>query len=425
LTDSESSQSQATAPSTKQLPKGLQVWEGSSVFVEQGRHWSSALIWLSASLFGGVVIWSFVARLDQTISVRGRLEPSGSVQNIESPSNGVVREVFVKEGQQVQAGSALMSVEAKGLSSRRQALEQTIRLLNLHAEALKAIISSNGVPARMGPMPLLPAVSDPALAEKLITARNQTQQIRSQLEQLDTRIASREESLSLQKRIASDMRPVFEGGGLARNAYLTQLNQVQELTAEVATLKGELSRVIGSATAQLSEVNRQQINLQSELVGIKEAISYRTIKAPVAGVIFDAKVGPYSVVNTSQVLLKIVPENRLQAKVEIPNSDIGFVRVGMPATVAVDSFPSGEFGYIQGELSRLGSDALPPDPANGQFRFPAVIVLKEQGVMSGSQKLNLQSGMGVTANIKLRSRPAISILTDIFTRQVEGVKRFR
>ena len=120
-----------------------------------------------------------------------------------------------------------------------------------------------------------------------------------------------------------------------------------------------------------------------------------------------------------------MPENRLQAKVEIPNSDIGFVRVGMPATVAVDSFPSGEFGYIQGELSRLGSDALAPDPANGQFRFPAVIVLKEQGVSSGSQKLNLQSGMGVTANIKLRSRPAISILTDIFTRQAEGLKRFR
>jgi len=33
--------------------------------------------------------------------------------------------------------------------------------------------------------------------------------------------------------------------------------------------------------------------------------------------------------------------------------------------------------------------------------------------------------MGVTANIKLRSRPAISIVTDIFTKQMEGVKRFR
>jgi HlyD family secretion protein len=393
--------------------------------VEQGRHWSSALIWLSASLFGGVVIWAFAARLDQTISVRGRVEPSGSVQEIESPSNGVVRQVFVHDGQQVKVGTPLLTVEAKGLASRRQALEQTIRLLNLQAASLQTIIASNGDPSRIGSLPRLPLVNDPELAQKLITSRNQTQQIRSQLEQLDTRISSRQESLRLQKRIAADIKPVYESGGLARNAYLTQLNQLQELNAEIATLKGELSRVIGAATAQLSDVNRQQINLQSELVGIKEAIGYRTIKAPVSGVIFDAKIRPYSVVNSDQVLLKIVPENRLQAKVEIPNTDVGFLRVGMPATVAVDSFPSGEFGYLQGRLSRLGSDALPPDQSNGQYRFPAVITLKQQIVESGSQQLNLQSGMGVTANIKLRSRPAISIVTDIFTKQMEGVKRFR
>ena len=414
-----------TDTKSKNLPSGLQVWEGSSAFVEQGRHWSSALIWLSAALFGGVVVWSFTARLDQTITVRGRLQPSGNVQEIDSPSSGVVRQVFVKEGDVVRAGAPLMTVEALGLVSRRKALQETIRLLTLQAESLQSIIASEGDPRRLGPMPALPLITDPELASMLMTARNQTVQLRTQLEQLDTRLRSRQESLRLQKRIAADIRPLYEGGGMARNTYLTQLNQLQEITADVATLKGELGKVVGSANAQLNDVNKQQINLRSELVAINEAISNRTIHAPVGGVVFDTKVAPLSVVNTSQPLLKIVPENRLQADVQIPNSDIGFVKVGMPATVAVDSFPSGEFGYIQGELSRLGSDALPPDQANAQYRFPAVITLKQQRVEAGVQKLNLQSGMGVTANIKLRSRPAISILTDIFTRQLEGVKRFR
>jgi len=414
-----------TESQQNQTRQNFEVWEGSSVFVEQGRHWSSALIWLSASLFGGVLIWAFTARLDQTISVRGRLEPSGSVQAIESPSNGVVKKVFVKEGQAVKAGQSLLTVEALGLTSRRNALEQSIRLLNLQAESLQTIIASRGDLKRAQPLPSLPLVSDPSLLAKLTAARNQTQQLQSQLDQLATRIRSRQESLRLQQRIAADMKPLYEGGGLARNNYLSQLNQIQELNAEIATLRGEQSRVIGTATSQLNDVNRQQINLQSELVGIKEAIGNRTIQAPISGVVFDAKVSPFSVVNTSQVLLKIVPENQLQAQVQIPNSDVGFVKVGMPATVAVDSFPSGEFGYIQGELSRLGSDALPPDQTNAQYRFPAVISLKQQRVEAGKQILNLQSGMGVTANIKLRSRPAISILTDIFTRQVEGIKRFR
>ena len=80
------------------LPPNIKNWEGSSAYVEQGRHWSSALIWLCAVLFGGSLMWAFLAEIDQTVSVRGRLEPSGSVREVETPSAGVVSKVFVKDG---------------------------------------------------------------------------------------------------------------------------------------------------------------------------------------------------------------------------------------------------------------------------------------------------------------------------------------
>ena len=120
-----------------------------------------------------------------------------------------------------------------------------------------------------------------------------------------------------------------------------------------------------------------------------------------------------------------MPADRLQARVEISNVDIGFIKEGLPVNVSVDSFPSGEFGYIKGKLIKLGSDALPPDQRSPQYRFPATIFLEEQSVLAGDQQLNLQSGMGVSANIKLRSRPVISIISDLFTKQMDGVKRFR
>ena len=56
-------------------------------------------------------------------------------------------------------------------------------------------------------------------------------------------------------------------------------------------------------------------------------------------------------------MMKLIPDNDLQASVDITNKDIGFMSLGLPVTVAVDSFPSGEFGYIKGSLSSLGSDA--------------------------------------------------------------------
>lgn len=406
-------------------PPGSRHWEGSSVVVQQGRHWSSAMVWITSGLFTTALIWAFTAKVDQTISVRGRLQPTGSVYQVDSPSAGVVKKVYVREGQLVKVGQPLLDIEAKGLSSRRKALDQSLQILLLQAKTLEVLIQSNGDIDQMLPLPKVPQVADPDLSNKLYTARNQTLQIRAQLQQIDIRLASRTESLSLKQKIAEDVRPLFDSGAMSRNAYLSQLNEVQELKADISTLEGEKVRVIGSASTQLNEVNRQIINLRSELVSLKETLSYRTINSPIAGRVFDSKIGPFSVVGTDQILLKIVPENSLEATVEISNSDVGFVKVGMPASVSVDSFPSGEFGYINGEITRIGLDALKPDQTTQQYQFPGVITLEQQTVQSGTNELNLQSGMGVTANIKLRSRPAISLITDLFTKQLEGVKTFR
>lgn len=403
----------------------FQAWEGSSAFVQQGHHWSSAFIWLTAALFGCSFLWLLTAKLDQTISVRGQLQPSGSVREIESPTTGVVFEVFFKEGDTVNVGDSLLTVEAKSLTGQRIALQENLQLLELEAKSLQAIIASNGNPQDFGSPPVLPTTSDIELRNKMFAARNQAEQFRSQLRQLSIRLDSKQESLDLQSQIAGDLKPLFESGGLARNRYLDQLNSLQELRAEVATLYGERDRIVGIMSGRLNNINRQKITLKSQIVANLEAISYTTIKAPVSGTIFDLKTSISSFVTNSEKLLKIVPNNRLIANVEIPNSDIGFVSVGLPVSVAVDSFPSGEFGYITGVLESFGSDILPPDRDSPVQYFPAKITLNEQTVLSGDKELNLQSGMGITANVKLRTRRAISIITDLFTKQFDGLKRFR
>ena len=111
--------------------------------------------------------------------------------------------------------------------------------------------------------------------------------------------------------------------------------------------------MIGAVAGQLTQIDRQIIQIRAQLVGLKETISYRTVKAPIDGKVFDAKISPQTVVSGDQTVLKLVPADRLQAKVEIGDSDIGFVKVGLPVNVSVDSFPSGEFGYIKGTLIKL------------------------------------------------------------------------
>jgi len=393
--------------------------------VRQGRHWSSTLIWISAAIFGGAMIWAFNAKVDQTITVVGRLEPQGSVEEVDAPATGVVSRVFVKDGQNVTAGTPLVAIEAKGLTSRRQAVETTIELLRAQNTSLQRILASGGTSDAMPPIAPLPTGIESSLRDKLATAVEQTRQISSRLRQIDERISSKTKTLQLTERIADDLRPLYENGGYARVQYLQQLNAIQEQQAELATLREERSSTLGSVAGQINANNRDLEQLQSELIRLREELSYRLIKAPIDGKVFDIQATPSALLPADQVVLKLVPESRLVANVNITNRDIGFVKTGLPVSVGVDSFAPGEFGYIQGTLVSIGSDALPPDQENPYYRFPATVELKQQTVESGGKRLNLQSGMSVSANIRLRSRPVINIISDMFTKQLEGVKRFR
>lgn len=408
-------------------PSPLQPWEGSAAAIEQGRHWSSTLIWISAAVLGSGVAWAFTARMDQTISVRGQLQPAGSVREVDSPSTGVVSEVLIKDGDSVVKGQPLLRVEAEGLTSRKKAVNTTMALLQAQNRSLQQLMSSQGrgVKLSVPTIASLPAGMEPALAQKVTIALQQANQILARLQQIDNRLASQRETLALNKRIESDMRPLYESGGIARIQYLNQRNLLQEQSSQIASLQEERAGVIGSIAGQINQNNRELESLRAEREQLSESLRYRTVLAPIDGKVFDLQAKPAGVVSTSNVILKLVPSNKLEANVSIPNSDIGFVRTGLLVSVAVDSFPAGEFGYINGVLESIGSDALPPDQEFPFSRFPGVVSLKQQQVEYNGKQLNLQSGMAITANIKLRSRPVIHIISDLFTRQVEGVKRFR
>lgn len=146
------------------------------------------------------------------------------------------------------------------------------------------------------------------------------------------------------------------------------------------------------------------------------------------GVVFDLKATPGYVTppNQTEPLLKIIPADSLVAEVDVTNKDIGFVRTGMPVDVRIDSFPYSEFGGVDGEVEYVGSDALPPDQTYQFYRFPVRIKLDSQELVSHGREIPLQSGMSVTANIRVREkRTVMSIFTELFTKKIESLETVR
>jgi len=141
-------------------------------------------------------------------------------------------------------------------------------------------------------------------------------------------------------------------------------------------------------------------------------------------------VGPGSVIGSGAEVMRIVPDGGgLKAKVFLPNSELGFIKDGMPVKLAVSSFPPGEYGYLKGTVKSIGADALESTDQQSADRqrantFPMTIELTDNEDKSAILD-RLAPGMQVSANIIVRQRPVITLLTDVFTKGSESLQNSR
>ena len=76
--------------------------------LQQSRFWMRTVTWtlIGSSVFA--VAWLALARTEGIVVVQGRLQPIGSVQDIQMPVGGVADQILVAEGDTVKAGQVLM-----------------------------------------------------------------------------------------------------------------------------------------------------------------------------------------------------------------------------------------------------------------------------------------------------------------------------
>jgi hemolysin D len=306
-------------------------------------------------------------------------------------------------------------------------------------------------------------VAKKELDSRSAAAQLEVEKIKKQLAQNKFKLEDSKASLAIQQGILDKLKVLAQEGGISQLQYLNQQQEVQNRTAEVAQLGEEEKRLqfdIQKGQQELSNTvavsdknivdkiaeNKQRIatidsqfmknildneqrlaDVNSKISQTQLNVKYQELRAPVAGTVFDLQAkNPGFVANPTTKMLQIVPNENYIAEVFITNKDIGFVRKGMKVDVRIDSFPYSEFGDIKGEVTGIGSDALPPDQTHQFYRFPAKISLDKQSLTINGKKVTLQSGMSISANIKVREeRTVLSLFTELFTKQIDTLKEVR
>ncbi|CAK6699403.1 Hemolysin secretion protein D, chromosomal [Cyanobium usitatum str. Tous] len=356
--------------------------------LQQSRFLARAITWALVGTTAAGLAWLAFAKTDEVVVAPGKLQPIGDVKTIQMPVGGVLETMLVKDGQRVTKGQVLLRLDNEATLDRQGSLRTTITAkqaqLRLKEVELARYLNLNDT-------------------EQTVTRQN----------------------LVLEIEILQRLEVLKAVGASAELQYLQQRNKVREVEGEISKLKVDRLRQVAIIEQALEQIKGELADLGSKLTELQVNIRYQDVRSPVDGVVFDLKpTGPGFVAQGSEPVMKIVPFSALQAKVEIESSDIGFVRVGRPADISIDSFPATDFGVLLGTVKGIGSDALPPDERNQTYRFPATIALDTQQLMLKSGKsLPLQVGMSLTANIKLRKVTYLQLLLGEFKDKTDSLKQ--
>ena len=326
--------------------------------LQESAKWAQSITWGLIATTGLSLAWLSLAKTEEIIVAPGTLVPVGSVQEIQMPIGGVIDEILVEDGDKVTSNQVLMRLDTEASKQRQKSILKNLEFKQKQLE-LKEQSSMN-------------------------TLSNE-----DSINTLSQRILYEKEILERLKKLAAV-------GASAELQFLQQRNTVQEVEGRLreAKLDGLRQRAILGQDTQI--LKTEISNLLAEKADINVTLRYQVLRSPIDGIVFDLqpKGRGYSG-KSSEMLMKIVPINTLEASVEIPSSDIGFVRTGMMTDLSIDSFPATDFGVLNGKIKKISSDALEPDPAKQktEYRYPAIVELEEQSLsLSNGKSLSLQPG---------------------------------
>ena len=344
--------------------------------VRQTSKWGQALLLALTGLGATAFATAWFYRIDEIITVQGRLVPQAGGVEVKSPLSGQLSEVLVSNGDIVEEGQKLLMFDVEAAKQQKITLE---RQLELEENRIEDQLKSN------------------AQRQKTLN-RNVT----------------------LTQKILDRLRPLEEGGAISELQILQEENRLETLRDELIQLKNREEELINDSASRKARLNGQ-------LRQVKNQLRNEKVNSPMDGIVFDLAPDNNRYVTTSaEPLMKIVPFGGLGGKVNISNQDIGFIKPGQQVKVRVNSFPYMEYGEIDGTVTRIGADALPPTQTVRQYHFPVDLRLERSNLTTREGiKIPLQAGMTITTNLKLRDRRLIELLGDLFNDRSESLKRLR
>lgn len=381
------------------------------------------------------LVYACVASIDVVVTAQGRVIPAGRSKVIQSLEAGVVRTILVRDGQKVKAGEVLLELDTTTTAADRDRLQREYWEAESEVARVNATLSTR------------PVLSLNVLVPKEISL-NQQSMFDSRLLEQRARVATLQAEIARrqadQDAIAANLTQLrlslplvkkkFEmRDDLARTGHITEAglieskleliniekelaiqgNRLKESQASFSAANLQLAQVQAEfrarGQAELIEATKKREGVSQELIKANLRRELQSLRSPIDGVVQQLSVSTLGgVVTQAQALMTIVPENTpLEVEAQVMNRDIGHIKVGQRVINKVETFDFTRYGYIEGSVLWVGTDAI-TDPRQGLV-YPVRIKLNANETPSAinGRRGFVSAGMNITADVRTDERRLI------------------
>lgn len=407
------------------------------------------VLYIALALFGVMLAWACFGRLDIIAVSQGKLIPGNYVKIVQPADSGVVREILVKDGQEVKAGQVLMRMDTQVSDADSATVDNDLHLRQLQLRRIEAELNDTPFEIAQGDPPAM-------FAQVSSQYRANRDAYRSQMENEKAALAKARQDLKAAVEMESRLKqtvPIYQeteaaNEKLAKDGFISRLalldktreriekeqelkaqtHQVASLSAAIEQSRKKLAQITSTYRQQLenerSDANAQRLRLEQEAGKQAYKRDMLELKAPHDGIVKDlATHTAGTVVSPGTILMSLVPhDDPVKAEVWVTNEDAGWVEVGQPVKVKVAAFAFNKYGMVDGRVEYVSPDAAElPDtrerdrkdtrehvmPPSG---FRTLVTLNSPYIEADGKRYRLTSGMLVSAEVNLGSRTVMEYL---------------
>lgn len=321
--------------------------------------------------------------VDISVQGSGIVRPVTEKAEITSSITEMVDSVYVREGQQVNKGDVILRFRTN--NSDYKINYQSGRLSDCEAHLADLAFLAKG--------------DCPSAFRSAVRQQEYTYFTRKKKE-LETSLAQAEKEYNRNKVL-------FDKKVISEEEYDKYFFQWQSQQNELASLvQSQLSTWQADMNSYRNSFNEMNSNLKQE---VKDKDMY-IVRSPVDGTV-DQFSGVYrgSSVQAGQSLAVISPDSTLCLEVYVTPRNIGFMSVGMPVNVQVESFNYNEWGMIPGKVKDISSDFLTDNQGNSFYKVKCEMERDYLKLKSGRVG-KLKKGMTVSAHFMVTKRSLFDLL---------------